>query len=51
MQAETGKVRADAALETPYLADAINFYGENAPTLPRRRARRRRTCRCSGSAG
>ena len=33
MQAETGKVRADAALETPYLADLINFYGENAPRL------------------
>src|SRR6266508_3276511 len=31
MQAESGKVRADAALETPYVADAINFYGENGP--------------------
>ena len=31
MRAESGKVQADAALETPYLADAINFYGENAP--------------------
>jgi acyl-CoA reductase-like NAD-dependent aldehyde dehydrogenase len=28
MQAESGKVRADAALEAPYLEDAINFYGE-----------------------
>jgi acyl-CoA reductase-like NAD-dependent aldehyde dehydrogenase len=28
MQAESGKVRADAALEPPYLEDAINFYGE-----------------------
>jgi acyl-CoA reductase-like NAD-dependent aldehyde dehydrogenase len=30
MQSETGKVRADAAAETPYLADLINFYGANA---------------------
>jgi acyl-CoA reductase-like NAD-dependent aldehyde dehydrogenase len=28
MQAESGKVRADAALEAPYIQDAINFYGE-----------------------
>ena len=27
MQAETGKVRADASNELPYLADVINFYG------------------------
>ncbi len=30
MQAETGKVRADAANEPGYLADLINFYGTNA---------------------
>jgi acyl-CoA reductase-like NAD-dependent aldehyde dehydrogenase len=28
MQAETGKVRADASAEVPYLADVINFYGK-----------------------
>jgi acyl-CoA reductase-like NAD-dependent aldehyde dehydrogenase len=31
MQAETGKVRADAALECPYLADLINFYAQRGP--------------------
>jgi acyl-CoA reductase-like NAD-dependent aldehyde dehydrogenase len=31
MQSETGKVRGDAALEAPYLADLINFYGQNGP--------------------
>jgi acyl-CoA reductase-like NAD-dependent aldehyde dehydrogenase len=30
MQAETGKVRADAANEPAYLADLINFYGTRA---------------------
>lgn len=30
MQAETGKVRADASSETTYLADLINFYGKKA---------------------
>ena len=30
MQAETGKVRADAKLEAPFIAGAINFYAENA---------------------
>jgi acyl-CoA reductase-like NAD-dependent aldehyde dehydrogenase len=30
MQAETGKVRADAANEPAYLADLINFYGTKA---------------------
>ena len=30
MQAETGKVRADAASETVYVADLINFYGRRA---------------------
>jgi acyl-CoA reductase-like NAD-dependent aldehyde dehydrogenase len=30
MQAETGKVRADAANEPAYLADLINFYGAKA---------------------
>ncbi len=30
MQAETGKVRADASSETVYLADLINFYGKKA---------------------
>jgi acyl-CoA reductase-like NAD-dependent aldehyde dehydrogenase len=31
MRSETGKVRGDAALEAPYLADLINFYGQNGP--------------------
>jgi len=30
MQAETGKVRADAANEPAYLADLVNFYGTHA---------------------
>jgi acyl-CoA reductase-like NAD-dependent aldehyde dehydrogenase len=30
MQAETGKVRADAELEAPFICDVINFYSENA---------------------
>ena len=30
MQAESGKVRADATLEVPYCADALNFYASNA---------------------
>jgi acyl-CoA reductase-like NAD-dependent aldehyde dehydrogenase len=30
MQAETGKVRADAELEAPFICDVINFYGDNA---------------------
>lgn len=30
MQAETGKVRAEAASETVYLVDLINFYGKQA---------------------
>ena len=30
MQAETGKVRAEAASETVFLADLINFYGSKA---------------------
>jgi betaine-aldehyde dehydrogenase len=30
MQAETGKVRADAELEGPFICDVINFYGANA---------------------
>jgi acyl-CoA reductase-like NAD-dependent aldehyde dehydrogenase len=30
MQAETGKVRADASIEPIYLADLINFYGAKA---------------------
>jgi betaine-aldehyde dehydrogenase len=30
MQAETGKVRAEASNEVPYLADLINFYGSKA---------------------
>jgi acyl-CoA reductase-like NAD-dependent aldehyde dehydrogenase len=30
MQAETGKVRADAQLEAPFICDAINFWGERA---------------------
>jgi acyl-CoA reductase-like NAD-dependent aldehyde dehydrogenase len=30
MQRETGKVRAEAASEVPYIADLINFYGKKA---------------------
>jgi acyl-CoA reductase-like NAD-dependent aldehyde dehydrogenase len=30
MQSETGKVRADAELEAPFIASTINFYAENA---------------------
>jgi acyl-CoA reductase-like NAD-dependent aldehyde dehydrogenase len=33
MQAETGKVRADAATEGVYLTDLINFYGAKAEKL------------------
>lgn len=33
MQAESGKVRADAALEAFYLLDAINFWCERGPKL------------------
>jgi acyl-CoA reductase-like NAD-dependent aldehyde dehydrogenase len=33
MQAETGKVRAEAASEVPYIADLINFYGKTANKL------------------
>lgn len=31
LQAESGKVRADAAFEAPYLCDAINFYTQRGP--------------------
>jgi acyl-CoA reductase-like NAD-dependent aldehyde dehydrogenase len=30
MQAETGKVRADAEIEAPFICDAINFWGRRA---------------------
>ena len=30
MQSETGKVRADAELEGPFICDAINFWGQRA---------------------
>ncbi len=30
MQAETGKVRADAEMEAPFICDAINFWGKHA---------------------
>lgn len=33
MQAETGKVRADASNEPAYLADLINFYGARAASF------------------
>jgi acyl-CoA reductase-like NAD-dependent aldehyde dehydrogenase len=33
MQAETGKVRADTAIESIYLTDLINFYGARAAKL------------------
>ena len=36
MQAETGKVRADASNEPVYLADLINFYGTKAAQVHRR---------------
>ena len=35
MQAETGKVRADAGSEAVYLTDLINFYGSRAEKLLR----------------
>ena len=31
MQEETGKVRADAALEAFYCVDAINFWNDQGP--------------------
>ncbi len=30
MQAETGKVRADAEMEAPFICDSINFWGQRA---------------------
>ncbi|CAN5452546.1 aldehyde dehydrogenase family protein [soil metagenome] len=33
MQAETGTVRADAALEAPFICDAINFWGKRAKSM------------------
>jgi acyl-CoA reductase-like NAD-dependent aldehyde dehydrogenase len=33
MQAETGKVRADAELEAPFIAGTINFYADNAESF------------------
>ncbi|CAN5511085.1 aldehyde dehydrogenase family protein [soil metagenome] len=33
MQAETGKVRAEAGAEVAYLADLVNFYAKKAPKL------------------
>lgn len=33
MQAETGKVRADATIEAPFICDAINFWGKRAERL------------------
>ena len=33
MQAETGKVRAEASGEVAYLADLINFYAKQAPKI------------------
>mgnify|MGYP002397422484 FL=1 len=30
LKSETGKVRAEATIETPYLADQINYYGSKA---------------------
>jgi betaine-aldehyde dehydrogenase len=33
MQKETGKVRAEAASETTYLCDLINFYAKKAPKM------------------
>ena len=51
MQEETGKVRADAALEAFYLLDAINFWGEQRPGLPRRRDRLPAQPAAEGQAG
>ena len=50
MRSETGKVRGDAALETPYLADLINFYGQNGPSSSSPTSTPPPTCRSSGSA-
>lgn len=33
MQAETGKVRSEASIEGPYIADLINFYGSRAEKM------------------
>ena len=33
LERETGKVRQDASLETPGLADAINYYGVNSASM------------------
>ena len=33
LERETGKVRQDASLETPGLADAINYYGANSARM------------------
>jgi len=30
LQSETGKVRQESGMETPFLADTINFYGRNS---------------------
>ena len=37
MQRETGKVRAEAMGEVPYVLDLINFYGKKAAEVHRRR--------------
>jgi len=37
LRAETGKVRTEATIEVPYLADLINFYGARAEKMLRER--------------
>ena len=37
MQEETGKVRAEAEHEAPFICGTINYYCENAAGVPRRR--------------
>ncbi|MCO5315314.1 MAG: aldehyde dehydrogenase family protein [Solirubrobacterales bacterium] len=37
LKAETGKVRAEATIEVPYLADLINFYGARAGKMLKER--------------
>ena len=46
MQEETGKVRADAALEAFYLLDAINFWCDRGPGFLADEIVTPHTCRC-----
>lgn len=40
LKAETGKVRTEAGIEVPYLADLINFYGSRAKKMLKERRMR-----------